>query len=65
MMTFQWGKNPDHTIWVYVNPREWSLPVHIGWTKDEDAVENKYLSFTIGFLCFYFEYERWVYYDQS
>ena len=64
-MTFQWGKNPEHTIDLFKNLTYWALPLCVYWWNYCDVKENKCFNLEIKFLCFGFSYERWVWYDKT
>lgn len=59
-MTFQIGKNPEYTIYLYLQPKFIALPLQIGWFY-YNAGDSKNYSVSLHFLCFGFEFEIWRY----
>ena len=62
-MTFQWGKNPDHTISLCINWDSWALPFRVSWWCYKDALNNKAFTLNLECFCFCIYYERWDWND--
>lgn len=53
------GYNKELTLYLWADFTAWSLPIHIDWRYNVDAVKNKFLYIDIKFLCFGFGIEKW------
>lgn len=71
-MEWQWGNDPEYTIYLYKQSGFWALPFSVNWvyhknTSGKSSILNikvkPYfnLSFSIYFLCFGFSFEMWRY----
>ncbi len=58
-MEFQWGKNPDYTIYLNIHLTQWALPLQISWQSWESMDGDVSCSIDINFLCFSFAIEVW------
>lgn len=58
-MGFQFGKNPEVTIYLDTDFSYWALPVSIYWTNFSDETVGKNLFISLRILCLYFGLEIW------
>ena len=58
-MEYQFGKNPEFTIYLFTDFSYWALPVSIYWSDFSDDSAGKNLYFSLRILCFYLGLEIW------
>lgn len=59
-MTFEWGKNPEYTLYLYTAWSNWCLPFGIHWSYYNGGTGKMY-SPGLHFLCFGITLEIWRY----
>ena len=58
-MEFQFGKNPEFTVHLFMDLTYWALPVCILWCCPDDCGTGTHSGIGIKILCFNFELEIW------
>ena len=58
MIEFQWGKNPEYTLYLYHNWNMWYLPFGIHWHHYDGGVGKMY-SVGLSFLNLGISFEIW------
>ena len=59
IMQFQFGKNPEFTVYFFTDLTHWALPICILWCWPDDCGTGVHSSISVKILCFNFELEVW------
>lgn len=58
-MEFQWGNNPEYTLYLFIDLKYWALPGCIYWYKLVNIRTAIASNITIRFLCFALQFDIW------